>query len=151
MLNLFSAVHFTEQAIGNTWSSLWTHILVTGLSADSCWFSLIVALCICSLFSFLCLALDNVRGPSVLLCLTSQVITLSIYAEPAMRLRNTSMDGPGGSQLFEDTSGAAAGTHAGYVRAGHATYYSTDCCYKNCLLHKIIGPSVAENFSIIQH
>nr|XP_046244806.1 protein YIF1B isoform X2 [Scatophagus argus] len=34
--------------------------------------------------------------------------------QPNMRLRNTSMDSPGGSQLFEDTSGAAAGSPAAY-------------------------------------
>ncbi|KAM8769176.1 protein YIF1B isoform 1-T1 [Acanthopagrus schlegelii] len=34
--------------------------------------------------------------------------------QPNMRLRNTSVDGPGDSQLFEDTSGAAAGAQAGY-------------------------------------
>lgn len=42
------------------------------------------------------------------------LLTLSFHPEPNMRLRNTSMDGPAGSQLFEDTSGAAAGSHTGY-------------------------------------
>lgn len=37
-----------------------------------------------------------------------------------MRLRNTSVDGPGGSQLFEDTSGAAAGSYAGWGLAVQA-------------------------------
>lgn len=36
-----------------------------------------------------------------------------IYSEPNLRLRNPSMDSPGGSELFEDTSGAVARSYMG--------------------------------------
>lgn len=39
---------------------------------------------------------------------------LVFHPEPAMRLRNPSMDGSGGSQLFEDTSSGAVGSHTAY-------------------------------------
>lgn len=39
---------------------------------------------------------------------------LSCHPEPNMRLRNSSMDGSDGSQLFEDTSGAGPGSQSGY-------------------------------------
>lgn len=59
-----------------------------------------------------CQTLDH--NHSTLWPFVSPLVTLSFHSEPAMRLRNPSMDASGGSQLFEDTSGAAAGSHTGY-------------------------------------
>lgn len=54
------------------------------------------------------------RGPNLLLLFEISLTGLFLHAEPNMRMGNSSMDGTDGSQLFEDTSGVAAGPQAGY-------------------------------------
>lgn len=62
--------------------------------------------------------------------------TLSFNPEPAMRLRNTSIDGPGGGQLFEDTSGPDTG---GQTRCGLGSPGWTSHCHVNIKSHCILN------------